>query len=243
MSALITGAAHGIGAATAKALSAAGHDIIVSDIDLEAAETVARQIVEGGGKATAHYLDVSSTESWENLADLLRKTDRAPSIIINNAFVQEFGTAHEISEESWDRQISVNLTAVYRSMHTFHSDLVASKGAVVNVSSVHAIAARPARPAYAAAKGGVVALTRQLSVDYAPHVRVNCVIPGSIETRVWHGDIGTDRAKAASLISLGRMGRPEEIASAIVFLASEGASYITGESLVVDGGQSTWAEV
>ncbi len=128
-------------------------------------------------------------------------------------------------------------------MHTFHSDLVASKGAVVNVSSVHAIAARPARPAYAAAKGGVVALTRQLSVDYAPDVRVNCVIPGSIETRVWQGDIGTDRAKAASLISLGRMGRPEEVASAIVFLASEGASYITGESLVVDGGQSTWAEV
>jgi NAD(P)-dependent dehydrogenase (short-subunit alcohol dehydrogenase family) len=243
MSALITGAAHGIGAATARILGAAGHEIIVSDIDLEAAEVVARQIVEGGGKASAHLLDVSSSQAWEKLADLLRATDRAPSIIINNAFSLERGAAHEISEESWNHQLSVNLSAVYRSMHIFHSDLVSSQGAVVNVASVHAIVARPTKPAYAASKGGVIALTRQLSIDYAPHVRVNCVIPGAIETRVW-GDGGpeTDRSKVTSLISLGRMGRPDEIASAIAFLAGNGASYITGASLVVDGGQSTWAE-
>lgn len=243
MTALVTGGGNGIGAATARAFAAAGEDVVVTDLDPDAADVVCQEITQAGGRASAHKLDVASPEEWEAIAEVLRSTRRAPTLIVNNAFHQVWGAAHELSEDDWNSQLSVSLTAVYRSVRTFHADLAEQGGAVVNVSSVHAIVARPSRPAYAAAKGGIVSLTRQLSVDYAPRVRVNCVIPGSIETRVWEGAQGTDRARATSLISLGRMGRAEEVASAILFLASDAASYITGASLVVDGGQSTWAEV
>ncbi|WP_206426050.1 SDR family NAD(P)-dependent oxidoreductase [Nakamurella antarctica] len=242
-SVLITGAGNGIGASTALAFGAAGRDVVVTDVDPGAAQVVAHQITDAGGHATFHGLDVGDSAAWHKLAADLEKENRLPSVLVNNAFQQVWGAAHELAEADWESQISVNLTSIYRSVRAFHAGLVKHGGSIVNVSSVHAIAARPSRPAYAAAKGGIVSLTRQLSVDYAPEVRVNCVIPGSIETRIWSAAQGTDRELAASIISLGRLGRPEEVASVILFLASDAASYITGASIVVDGGQSTWAAV
>lgn len=232
----ISGAGNGIGAATATAFGAAGHDVIVTDLDVLAAESTARKITAAGGSATAHLLDVAEPNAWDDIADELRKQDRSPGVVVNNAFALVDAPAHEQSESDWNRQLSVTLSSVYRSVRAFHDSLVALQGSIVNVGSVHALVAWPERPAYAAAKGGIVALTRQLSIDYAPEVRVNCVMPGSIMTKVWEGFDETGLAAAARQTSLRRLGRPEEVASAIMYLAGDGASYITGASLVVDGG-------
>lgn len=235
----ITGAGNGIGAATAAAFGAAGHHVVVTDIDLSAAESTAARILAAGGSATAHLLDVADPEAWDDVAARLRQQDRSPGIVINNAFTLVDAPAHEQSEADWNRQLSVTLSSVYRSVRAFHDSLTSLQGSIVNVGSVHAIVAWPARPAYAAAKGGIVALTRQLSIDYAPAVRVNCVLPGSILTKVWESFDEAGLAAAGRQTSLGRLGRTEEVASAIMFLAGEGASYITGASLVVDGGLTT----
>lgn len=240
---LVTGAGNGIGAATAREFAAGGDDVVVTDIDLSAALNVAQSITEAGGLATAHLLDVSSAESWSAISVELRSSSRAPEVIVNNAFLQSPGAAHDVDEGDWNRALSVTLSAVYRSIHTFHDTLIASGGSVVNVASVHALIARPRQAGYAAAKGGIVSLTRQLSLDYAPAVRVNCVIPGAIQTRAWDSAPAPDLESAVAHIALGRFGRPEEVASVIQFLASEGATYITGAAIVVDGGQSTWTEL
>lgn len=232
---LITGAGNGIGAATARAFGAAGDDVVVTDISLADAQAVAASIPH----ATAHMLDVSDSDSWSAISAELRATNRPPAVIVNNAFVHVSAPAHELAEEDWNRELSVTLSGVYRSMRTFHDTLTAARGSMVNVSSVHALVAWPGHPAYAAAKGGIVALSRQLSFEYAPHIRVNSVLPGSILTRVWDSVDHEGLAAAVRQASLGRLGRPEEVASAILFLASDAASYITGTSLVVDGGQTS----
>jgi NAD(P)-dependent dehydrogenase (short-subunit alcohol dehydrogenase family) len=236
---LITGAGNGIGAATARAFAAAGDDVVVTDIEQDSALAVAAAIVESGGSATGHLLDVSSEESWDAISRELRATRRPPAVIVNNAYLRVISVAHELEEVDWNRQLSVTLSAIYRSMRTFHDTLTAARGNVINVSSVHALVAFPEHPAYAASKGGILALSRQLAFDYAPHVRVNTVLPGSIMTRAWEGTDEAGFDDAARQAMLGRLGRPEEVASAILFLASDAASYITATTLVVDGGQTS----
>ena len=236
---LITGAAHGIGLATAERFARDGHQVIVSDIDLDAAQTAANAIVASGGAASAAYLDVSRSESWSALRAHLDMEKRVPDVLVNNAYNIFLAPAHELTEEAWNMQVSVGMSSVYRSIVTFHDSLTARRGNVINVSSVHALAAYAGRPAYAAAKGGVLALTRQLSLDYAPAVRVNAVIPGAIDTRAWNGTDAEARLEQETHISLGRFGQASEVAAAICFLASDDASYITGTSILVDGGLMT----
>ncbi|NYF16550.1 NAD(P)-dependent dehydrogenase (short-subunit alcohol dehydrogenase family) [Microbacterium sp. AK009] len=236
---LVTGAAHGIGAATARAFAAEGDDVLVTDVDIRAAKEVAGGITAAGGRATAHRLDVGSDTSWQVLSDEVRAEHRPPGVIVNNAYRNTVARADELPASDWEATLNVTLGGVYRSVRTFHDTLTAARGAVVNVASVHALLAWPAHPAYAAAKGGVVALTRQLSFDYAPEVRVNAVLPGSIDTRVWDTGTSADRALAERQATLGRFGRPDEIASVVLFLAGDAASYITGVAIPVDGGQTT----
>lgn len=236
---LITGAGHGIGAATAQAFANQGDDVVVTDVDEDAAEQIAREIRERGGAATAYRLDVASDEEWQTLSRKLRAVGRGPAVIVNNAFHNVVAPAHELSPDGWHSTLDVSLGSIYRSMHTFHDTLTEARGSMVNVSSVHALMAWPGHPAYAAAKGGVVALTRQLSLDYAPAVRVNAVLPGSVDTRVWDTMDAAGVAAAELQASLRRFAQPEEIASVIVFLAGEGASYVTGVALPVDGGQTS----
>lgn len=236
---LITGAAHGIGAATAQAFARAGDDVVVTDVDEAAALETAGALRAAGHRATGHRLDVSADQEWERLSTELRAADRPPAVVVNNAFRNTVAPAHLLQPGDWQSILDVSLAGVYRSVRTFHDTLTEARGSIVNVASVHALLAWPGHPAYAAAKGGMVALTRQLSLDYAPHVRVNAVLPGSILTRVWDGVDPDGHEAALRQATLGRFGRPDEIASVIVFLAGEGASYITGVALPVDGGMST----
>jgi|SRR5664279_1813297 len=236
---LITGAAHGIGAATARTFAASGDDVVVTDIDTEAAGAVAEEIRAAGGTATGNILDVADPEGWEALSRELRAANRLPAVVVNNAFFQVRGAAHEQAEDSWNKQLSVSLSSVYRAMHTFHDTLTKARGSMVNVSSVHGVLSWAEQPAYGAAKGGLISLTRQLSLDYAPHVRVNVVLPGAIETRQWDHQGKDDHDLARKQATLQRLGKPEEVATVIQFLASEGASYVTGASLLVDGGMTT----
>jgi NAD(P)-dependent dehydrogenase (short-subunit alcohol dehydrogenase family) len=236
---LITGAGHGIGAATAEAFAREGDDVVVTDVDEHSAVATADALRTAGHTATGHRLDVSSDEEWDRLSAELRTQGRPPAVVVNNAFRNTVAPAHRLEPGDWHSILDVTLGGVYRSIRTFHDTLTEARGAVVNVASVHAVLAWPGYPAYAAAKGGVVALTRQLSFDYAPHVRVNAVLPGSIFTRVWEGVDAEEQESALRQATLGRLGRPEEVASAILFLAGEGASYITGVALPVDGGMTT----
>lgn len=236
---IVTGAGNGIGAAIAQRFAQNGTHVVVTDIDMGAANAVAMHIQSGGGLAIAAKLDVSSEASWSELADLLHEQDFRPQVIVNNAFFTRVVPAHELTQEDWNHTLAVSLGSVYLSVKTFHESLVTTHGSIVNVSSVHALLAWPGHPAYAAAKGGVVALTRQLSLEYAPEVRVNAVLPGSIQTRVWDDLPEAAREQARQLATLKRMGKPDEVAEVVEFLASERASYITGAALAVDGGMST----
>ncbi|WP_158866385.1 SDR family NAD(P)-dependent oxidoreductase [Leifsonia sp. AG29] len=236
MATIVTGGGRGIGASTARVL-AAQHDVVyVGDIDASAAEQVASGIRDSGGRAVAVRLDVGDPGDWDRLRESVEAAGDVVDCVVNNAFTLTLGPAHLLAEDDWTRQISVNLGAVYRSIRTFSDTLLANGGNVVNVSSVHAIAGFPGHPAYAAAKGGMVALTRQLAVEYAPKLRVNAVLPGSVMTRAWDAVSDEDRAEHVNHIPLGRFGAPVEVAKAIAFLASPDASYITGETIVVDGG-------
>ncbi|MCJ1676099.1 SDR family oxidoreductase [Streptomyces sp. APSN-46.1] len=234
--AVVTGAASGIGAASAVRLAAEGAAVVVSDIADEPGEAVAAAIRADGGRAVYVHCDVSSEADWTALREQAHARFGPVSILHSNAFTHTPAAAHELSVATWDREMAVNLRALYLATRTFLDDLRAERGCVVATSSVHAAFGLPGYPAYAAAKGGMCALVRQFAVEYGPDVRFNAVLPGPILTDVWNDVDEEGRRLSAAATALGRLGRPEEVASAVAFLASGDAGYITGTNLVVDGG-------
>ena len=233
---IVTGAASGIGAATARRFAEEGASVLLADINEAELMRVADEIRQFQPDTVAVGCDVASGADWDRLADLIRERGWRPNVIHNNAFTVEYSPAHLLAQSSWDRQIAVDLSSVYHSVRTFMPQLREATGSIVNTSSVHALLGFPQHPAYAAAKGGIIALTQQLAVEYGPEVRVNCVLPGPIRTAAWRGATEEDMARAAAGTALHRMGRSEEVAAVVAFLASDDASYITGASLLVDGG-------
>jgi NAD(P)-dependent dehydrogenase (short-subunit alcohol dehydrogenase family) len=232
--ALITGAAGGIGAATARRLAADG--VAVGLLDIEDSSPVADAINRNGGRALSVTVDVSDESAWQAAATAVHDTFGPIGILVSNAYTVEVAPAHLTSRQSWDHQLAVSLTGTFLGVRACLADLRAEHGAVVVVSSVHALIGLPGRPAYAAAKGGLLALARQLSVEYGPEIRVNTVLPGPILTAAWDAVSEADRRTSVDETVAKRFGTPDEVAATIAFLASADAAYITGTSLVVDGG-------
>lgn len=234
--AIVTGAAAGIGAASAVRLAHDGAAVVIADIADAAGERVAAAIRAGGGRAAYVRCDVASEDDWTALREETHARFGPVGVLHSNAFTHTPAAAHELPVATWDRELAVNLRALHLATRTFLDDLRAEHGSLVATSSVHARVGLPGYAAYAAAKGGICALVRQLAVEYGPEVRFNTVLPGPILTEVWNDVDEEGRQLSADATALGRLGRPEDVAAAVAFLASSDAAYISGTELVVDGG-------
>ena len=237
---VVTGAASGIGAASAARFAGEGAAVVLVDIDPEVAR-IGEKITVAGGTAVTLLADVADPDDWQRAAAEAARVGPV-DVLVSNAFTVDVQPTAAVTLESWNRQLAVNLTAALLGFQACLPELQSSQaiggGSVVLVSSVHAIAGLPHHAAYAAAKGGLCALARQLAAEHGPQVRVNSVLPGPVMTPAWDRVDAAARGRSADATALKRFGQPAEIASAIAFLASSDASFITGASLVVDGGWS-----
>ncbi|MFE4956247.1 SDR family NAD(P)-dependent oxidoreductase [Streptomyces sp. NPDC056653] len=235
--AVVTGAASGIGAATAARLAAEGAAVVLADIDAERGEDTTERLRKDGAKAVFVTTDVAREADWQRVMDAAH-TFGPVNVLVSNAFTVQVLPAHEMTLASWERQLSVNLTGAFLGFKAALPDLRDHRGAVVLTSSVHAHRGIPGHPAYAASKGALLSLCGQLAVEYGPQVRVNAVMPGPILTAAWDKVPQRERELSVAETAARRFGTPEEVAAAVAFLAADEASYITGSSLLVDGGWS-----
>jgi NAD(P)-dependent dehydrogenase (short-subunit alcohol dehydrogenase family) len=236
--AVVTGAARGIGAATARRLAEEGARLFLVDVSPTVLD-LRDELRDAGFRAAASVMDVADEAAWAEAATSCRDELGPPHILVNNAYATTVASLEDTPLSSWEHQIRVSLTGAYLSTRTLLADLSASgRGAVVMVSSVHARFGLPGRAAYASAKAGMTGLARQLAAEYAPAVRVNSVLPGPVLTPHWDGVGEAERASAAGATALGRLGQASEVADAITYLCSDRASFVTGVELPVDGGWS-----
>ena len=237
--ALVTGAGSGIGRATALRLAAEGARMACADRDAEAAAQTAQTIGAQGGEAIALNVDVTNeTACAQMVADTLARFG-ALTTLVNSAGVRPERPDPSPAFAEWQRVVEVNLTGTYLCARAALPALTNSGvGSIVNLASIYGLVGGSTGPAYAASKGAIVNLTRQMALDWAPRVRVNCVCPAVIETPMTAG-LRVDPAWAERVLKrypLRRFGQPEEIAAAILYLASDEAAFVTGVALPVDGG-------
>ncbi|MCL6545819.1 MAG: glucose 1-dehydrogenase [Bryobacteraceae bacterium] len=240
---VVTGAGAGIGRAIALEMAREGGRVVVADIvELAAAQTV-HQIREAGGEAIAVATDVADPDSVIRLAAHTQQRFGDADVLVNNAAIQISKLVEDTTPEEWQRQMSVNVGGVFLCSKYFLPQLRRTRGAIVNLSSVNGYFVEPMCAGYCATKGAIIAFTKAMAIDHGwEGIRVNCICPGYIDAGLAEAyfqaqpDPAAARAAAGKLHALGRVGRPEEVARAAVFLAGPDASFITGSALVVDGG-------
>lgn len=243
--ALVTGGASGIGAAVVQRLAEEGAAVVLVDRDEERGAAVARSFGERGHRVDFRPADVADEASVAHLARELAGAGREVDVVVNNAGIVRRGSINDLSEQDWNQQLAVNLKAPLLVTRAFFGPLSSGHGAVVNVSSEGAFRPRTDHAAYDVSKAGVGALTRAMAAEYAPYgIRVNAVAPGWVVTEMHFAAADDPAGRRRELEAahhdgclLGRLGRPEEIAAAIAFLASPDASYLTATTVHVDGGQ------
>ncbi len=240
--ALVTGGASGIGEATVKELVRAGAFVWIADINLSAAEALSKSL----GSSNVLHLDVTGPESIAAATSHLSRLD----ILVNNAGIGHVGSIEQTEPDDFDRLLNVNVRSVYLVTRAFLPLLLAAGesggpvGTVVNIASVAGLVGIKQRFAYCTTKGAVVAMTRQLAVEYPKKLRVNAICPGTVETPFVEGYLEKFhkhnkeevRAELRARQPIGRLGRPEEVASMVRYLASDEAAFITGSLFAIDGG-------
>ena len=237
--ALVTGASRGIGRAIALQLAADGCAVAVNyAANQSKADEVVAEITAGGGAACAVQADVGDEEAVRAMFADVEETLGQVTVLVNNAGITDDGLMLRMGSDQWDRVITTNLRSVFLCSKTALRGMIRAKtGRIINISSVSGVSGNPGQANYAASKAGVIGFTKSLAKEVGSRsITVNAVAPGFIETDMTEA-LGDDvTGRAAEQISLGRLGTPQEVASVVGYLASDGASYITGQAIVVDGG-------
>ena len=242
--ALVTGGGSGIGRAASLAYAREGARVAVVDLNVEGGEETVQRIKEGGGEAILIHADVSNNSGTQAMvAETLERYGRV-DCAFNNAGIsggRDRNLTADYLEEDWDRVININLKGVWLSMKAEIPQMVAQGGgAIVNTASIMGLIATPGSVAYMAAKHGVVGLTKAAALEYAQkNVRINAVCPGYIDTPMTQPLFAVHQNLLDQVVSrhpVGRLGQPEEIAEAVIWLSSDAASFVTGHSMAVDGG-------
>lgn len=238
--AIVAGAAGGLGAAICRLFAREGAAVAVADLDLEGARVLAGEIAAAGGRALPVRADVTSA------ADIAEMTEAAVrfageegvNILVNNAGIAGLGAVTEITEEDWNRVLAVNLTGAYLCSRRVIPEMIrAGGGSIVCVSSVAGVIAQAGQAAYHASKHGLIGLVRAMALDHAGDgIRVNAVCPGAVDTPLLSPLTGERRAALAARHALGRIARPGEIAATVLYLAGDESSFTTGAALLADGG-------
>jgi NAD(P)-dependent dehydrogenase (short-subunit alcohol dehydrogenase family) len=241
--AFITGAGSGIGEAIARGFAAQGARVVIGDIDEAAGRRVADEI---GGNAVFRRTDVSDSANVREALEWTATEHGGLHVLVNNAGIPLVGNAEETTEEDFERLLRVNVSGVFHGCkHVIPIMTKQGGGNIVNIGSVAGLVCIERRFAYSATKGAVIAMTRQLAIDYvAQGIRVNCICPGTVYTpfvdaylRKYHAhEIEETKAKLDARQPMGRMGRPEEIANMALYLAADESEFITGSILTIDGG-------
>jgi NAD(P)-dependent dehydrogenase (short-subunit alcohol dehydrogenase family) len=247
--AIVTGAGRGIGRATALELARMGADIVVAELDRVGADRTAAEVKGLGRRAIAMPTDVTSRADLAKMAEHARSEFGRIDILVNNAGIYRAASTLEVTEEHWDAVLTINAKAVFFASQAVLPTMIAQRsGAIVSLASMAGRIGSATNLPYNASKAAVISITKSLALAHAPHgIRVNCVCPGFVETDMWtvvsreiSAQLGLtveefNRRRLAQ-VPLGRMERPEDVASVIGFLASPRAGYMTGQALSVDGG-------
>ena len=241
--ALISGGARGMGAVEARLFASEGARVVIGDVLTEEGRRVEAEINETGAQCRYVDLDVTSEDNWRDAVAQAVTAFGKLDILVNNAGITISGTIEEITEAQWDRIMAINSRGVFLGTREVIAEMRrAGGGSIVNISSGAGIAPSPGTSAaYAASKGAVRLFTKATAIHHASDgIRCNSVHPGPIETPMLRAARGDDasRAEQLSLIPLGRIGRPEEIAYGVLYLASDESSFVTGSELVIDGGRT-----
>ncbi len=236
--ALVTGAAQGIGKAIALLLAAKGADVVVSDINFEKAQETAKEIEEKGRRSIALKVNVADPEEVERMVETIMERFSRIDILVNNAGITRDRLLLRMSEEDWDAVLDVNLKGVFNCTKSVVKHMSKQRsGKIVNIASVVGLMGNAGQANYAASKAGVIGFTKTVAREFAQRgININAIAPGYIQTPMTEVLPEKVKEELMRLIPMGRLGQPEDVAQAVLFLVSEASNYVTGQVLNVNGG-------